>query len=166
MGQRSLRGHPLKLYLFTMPRHWSKGLLCLGALLSASCILSVARPQNNPASSDARPYPLNVAVDEVSLTFHPPASSTKTKTPTRSSLSKPTRIFQFIPASSSIPADLCSDISFATRQSPTNTSPISSASRPIVPSSWVSTPSQRSYRIGQPTLTPSPPAFATSTLAI
>ena len=53
-----------------MPRHWSEGLLCLGALLSSSCILSVAKPQNNTPSSDARPYTINVAVDEVSLTFH------------------------------------------------------------------------------------------------
>jgi Ca-activated chloride channel homolog len=53
-----------------MPRHRSKGLVYLAALLSASCILSVARSQTALPAPDAKPYTLNVAVDEVSLTFH------------------------------------------------------------------------------------------------
>src|SRR5277367_5773249 len=70
MRPRSLRGHPLKLYLCSMPRHRSKVFVYLGALLAASCILSVARSQTPTSASDAKPYTLNVAVDEVSLTFH------------------------------------------------------------------------------------------------
>ena len=53
-----------------MPRHRSKVFVYLGALLAASCILSVARSQTPTSASDAKPYTLNVAVDEVSLTFH------------------------------------------------------------------------------------------------
>src|ERR1700733_8115171 len=70
MRQRSLRSHPLKLYLFSMPRHRSKGLVYFGALLFASCILSVVRSQTPTPASEPKPYTLNVAVDEVSLTFH------------------------------------------------------------------------------------------------
>ncbi len=53
-----------------MPRHRSKGLIYSGALLSTVCILSVANSQSTAPASDAKPYTLNVAVDEVSLTFH------------------------------------------------------------------------------------------------
>src|SRR5277367_2664674 len=70
MRPRSLRGHPLKLYLCSMPRHRSKVFVYLGALLSASCILSIARSQTATPAPDDKPYTLNVAVDEVSLTFH------------------------------------------------------------------------------------------------
>ncbi|MEI9980628.1 MAG: VWA domain-containing protein [Edaphobacter sp.] len=54
-----------------MLRHWRKGPPYLGTLLSATCILSIANSQTSATpSSDTKPYTLNVAVDEVSLTFH------------------------------------------------------------------------------------------------
>ena len=49
-----------------MPRHRRKRSIRLGMMLSVITILPVAFPQ---ATKDS-PYTLNVAVDEVSLTFH------------------------------------------------------------------------------------------------
>jgi Ca-activated chloride channel family protein len=54
-----------------MPRHRRKGPLHLGVMLSTISILSVAVPQTAKSPATATdPYTLNVAVDEVGLTFH------------------------------------------------------------------------------------------------
>jgi len=54
-----------------MPRHRRKGPILLGVTLSAVTFLSLASSQTAKSSaSSADPYTLNVAVDEVSLTFH------------------------------------------------------------------------------------------------
>ena len=54
-----------------MPRHRRKGPIFLGVTLSVMSSLPFAIPQTakSPATADD-PYTLDVAVDEVSLTFH------------------------------------------------------------------------------------------------
>jgi Ca-activated chloride channel homolog len=54
-----------------MPRHRRKNSLRRLVIFFATCVLSVALPQTSKTPSPADdPYTLNIAVDEVSLTFH------------------------------------------------------------------------------------------------
>jgi VWFA-related protein len=54
-----------------MPRHRRKSFLRPLVIFSVTCVLSVAFPQTAKTPSPAGdPYTLNIAVDEVSLTFH------------------------------------------------------------------------------------------------
>jgi VWFA-related protein len=53
-----------------MPRHRRKCSIRLGMMLSVTSVLALAFPQTTKNSTDATPFTLNIAVDEVSLTFH------------------------------------------------------------------------------------------------
>ena len=53
-----------------MPRHRRKSSIRLGMMLFVTSVLAFAFPQTTKNSTEATPFTLNIAVDEVSLTFH------------------------------------------------------------------------------------------------
>ena len=53
-----------------MPRHRCKSSIRLGLMLCVTSVLGLASSQTTKNSTDATPFTLNIAVDEVSLTFH------------------------------------------------------------------------------------------------